>query len=73
MGSVETVDVEGRVSLRVAELLRVRQHLVKRLALVLHAREDVVARTVEDAVDLLYLVAGQALTHAADNRDSATH
>ena len=70
---VEAVDVEGRVRLGVAELLGVGEDLVERLALVLHAREDVVARAVEDAVDLEDLVAGEPLAEAADDRDAAAH
>ena len=70
---VEAVDVEGRVRLGVAELLGVGEDFVERLALVLHAREDVVARAVEDAVDLENLVAGEPLAEAADDRDAAAH
>ena len=73
MRGVEAVDVEGRVRLGVAELLGVGEYLVERLALVLHAREDVVARAVEDAVDLEDLVAGEAFAEAADDRNAATH
>ncbi len=51
VGRVEAADVEGRIGLRVARVLRLLQHLGERAALLLHRRQDVVAGAVEDAVD----------------------
>ena len=70
---VEAVDVERGIRLGISELLGVGQDFVEGTPLVLHAREDVVAGAVEDAVDLLDLVAGKALAHGADDRDAAAH
>ena len=46
MRRVETVDVERRIRLGVAELLRILEDFVEGLALVLHAGENVVAGAV---------------------------
>ena len=59
VGGVEAADVEGRVGLGIAEALRVGQAVLEGQALQLHARQDVVAGAVEDAVDARDRVAGQ--------------
>ena len=51
VGGVEAVYVELRIRLGVAELLRIGEDLLERTAFILHPREDVVARAVEDSVD----------------------
>ena len=48
---VVALDVEGRIGLGIAEPLRLAQAIVEGDALLLHAREDVIAGAVEDAVD----------------------
>ena len=73
MRRVETVDVERRIGLRVAKTLRVLENRIEIGAFVLHAREDVVARAVEDAVYGLDLVAGKTLAQHADDRDAAAN
>src|SRR3546814_20705344 len=48
---IDAVDVEGRVGLGVAELLRLGQHVLEGPPRFAHRREDVVAGAVPDAVD----------------------
>ena len=73
VGGVEAVDVERRIRLGVTELLRVLEDHVEGKPLVLHPREDVVAGAVQDAVDRLDVVAGEALAQDADDRNAAAH
>src|SRR5687768_16278844 len=56
LGGVMALDVERRVRLGVAELLRLRERSRKRQACLTHAREDIVASTVEDGVHARYRV-----------------
>jgi len=70
---VQPVDVQARVGLGVSGLLCLFQHLGERQAFVLHARQDVVARAVENAMDALDLIAGEPLAQHADDRDAAAH
>ena len=71
MRRVEAVDVKRGIRLGVAELLGVLEDDVKGKALILHAREDVVARAVEDAVDRLGVIARETLAQHADDRNAA--
>ena len=73
MGGVEPVDVQRRVGLGVAETLRVLENGIEVRPLVLHARKDVVACAVEDAVHGFDLVAGESFAQHADDRDAAAH
>ncbi|OQA31355.1 MAG: hypothetical protein BWY57_02394 [Betaproteobacteria bacterium ADurb.Bin341] len=73
MRRVQPVNVQARISLGIAGLLRLFQHLGERQAFVLHARQDIVARAVENAVDALDLIAGEPLAQHADDRDAAAH
>ena len=73
VGGVEAVDVERGVRLRVAELLRVLEDAFEREPLVLHPGQDVVARTVENAVYGLDLVSGEPFAQHADDRDAAAY
>ena len=68
---VVALDVEGRIGLGVAEPLRVLQAVGERQPLLLHARQDVVAGAVEDAVDARDRIAGQRLAQRLDDRDAA--
>ena len=70
--SVVAVDVEVRRRLRVAELLRIGEHLREVRALLLHAREDVIARTIHDAVEARDAVADQTFAQDFDDRDAAS-
>ena len=68
---VVALDVERRIGLGVAEPLRLLQALGERQLLPLHAREDVVAGAVEDAVDARDRVAGKPLAQRLHDRDGA--
>ena len=48
---IDAVDVEARIGLGVAELLRLGEHLGELAAALAHRRQDVVRGAVEDAVD----------------------
>ena len=71
MRRVKAVNVQRGIRLGVAELLRVLKDFVKRQALVLHPRQDVVTRAVQNAMDRLDVVARQALPENADDRNAA--
>ena len=73
MRGVVALDVEGRVGLGVAQLLRVLEALGKRDALVAHAGEDVVAGAVHDAVDARDAGRAEPLAQRLDHRDAAGH
>ena len=70
---VVPLDVRGGVALGQAELLRLAQHVVVAGALLLHAREDVVGRAVDDPHDPDDLLSGQRLAQRPDDRDGAGH
>ena len=71
VGGVEAADVEGRIGLGVAEPLRLGEAVLEGELLQLHAREDVIAGAVEDAVDALDRIAGEALAQRLDDRNAA--
>ena len=71
MRGVEAADVEGRIGLGVAEPLRLGETFLEGQLLALHAREDVIAGAVEDAVDALDRIAGEALAQRLDDRNAA--
>ena len=48
---IDAVDVERRIGLGVAQLLRIGEHLGELAAALAHLRQDVVAGAVEDAGD----------------------
>ena len=64
-------DVVGRVGLRVAELLRLRERVGVGHAPARHLGEDVVRRAVDDAVDALDVRRGERLLEHADHRHDA--
>ena len=66
---VVALDVEGRIGFGVAEPLRFLQAIGERQVLLLHLGEDVIAGAVEDAVDALHGIAGQALAQRLHDRD----
>ena len=70
---IDAFDVEGRIGLRVAQALRLLEHLVEARALVAHLREDEVAGAVDDAGDPLDAVGGEPFAHRLDDRDAAGH
>ncbi len=65
------VHVERRVGLRVARGLRLGERLGEAQPALGHAREDVVARAVDDAVDRLDVIADEGLADRLDDRDAA--
>src|SRR4030081_1760484 len=69
---VVTVDVEGRVGLRVTEALGVLQTFGERQAFLFHPGQDVVAGAVEDAVDAVDVGAGKAFAQGLYHRDRRT-
>ena len=71
VGGVVALDIEGRVGLGIAETLGVLQAGLEGQPLQLHAREDVVAGAVEDAVEARDGVAGERLAQRLDDRDAA--
>ncbi len=71
LGGVEALHVEARIGLGIAEALGVLEALGKRQPLLLHARQDVIAGAVEDAVDAGKGIAGEALAQRLDDRDRA--
>ena len=71
MRGVEAADVEGRIGLGVAELLRFGEADVERQSFGLHAREDVVAGAVENAADAPHRIAGEPLAQGLDDGNAA--
>ena len=71
MRGVDAVDVEARIGLGIAELLRLGQHLGEFAPALAHRRQDVVRGAVEDAVNPRHAVAGEALAQCLDDRDAA--
>ncbi len=65
------LDVEGRIGLGITEALRLAQAFLERDTLLLHAREDVIAGAVEDAVDARKGVAVEAFAQRFHDRDTA--
>src|SRR3569623_2477897 len=66
-----TSAMSERTEAAIAEPLRVLQAGLEGQALLLHPRQDVIAGTVEDAVDALDSVAGEFLAHGAHDRNGA--
>ena len=69
-GGVEAVDVGGRVGLGIALGLRVGKHIGVIGALGVHARQDIVGGTVENAGDGQDLVAHQVVLERAHDGDA---
>ena len=64
-------DVERRIGFRVTEALRLAQAFIEGDTVLFHAREDVIAGAVEDAVDAGESVAVERFTQRFDDRDAA--
>ena len=73
MGRVKAADVECRISLGIAFGLRLRECICERQAMVGHARQDVIAGAVEDAINAGDAVASQRLAHGLDDWNAAGH
>ena len=67
---VPAVDIERGVGLGVTELLSLGEDRREIQTLACHAREDVVARAVENSMDRLEAVSDESLAHRFDNRNS---
>ena len=70
---VVALHVGRGVPLGQPELLRVAQHVVVAVALLLHAGEDVVGGPVDDPHDAQDLLAGERLAQRPDDRDGTGH
>ena len=70
-GGVITLDIGRGVGLGIAEPLGFGEALVKAHVLLLHPREDVIAGSVQDAVDAADRIAGQALAQRLDDGNAA--
>ena len=71
VGGVDAIDIKRRLGLGIAKRLRVRKDLVKRLAGLFHAGQDVVAGAIEDARHARHTVACQPFAKRLNRRDSA--
>jgi len=72
VGGVRAVDVERRIQLGISGGLGLRQCRGVRFALLVHLAEDVVAGTVENAVDGVDAVGDQPGAQRKDQRDAST-
>ena len=73
MCGIETADVERWIGLGVTLRLRLLERLGERQLLLLHLRQDVVAGSVEDAIDAADLIAGERLAHHLDRGNATRH
>ncbi len=71
MRGVDAFDVESRVGLGIAALLRFRQDVRERRPGRTHLRQDEIAGSVDDARDPFDAVRGQAFAQRLDDRDAA--
>ena len=70
---IEAANVERRIGLGIAELLRLLQRIAERAVLVGHGGEDEVAGAVEDPVDAPHLVSREEFAQRLDDGDTAGH
>ena len=68
-----TVYIECRISFGEAFRLSFSQCLSKLHAILAHARENVVARAVENAIEVLDLIADQSISQSTDDRNAAAN
>ena len=68
---VEAADVERRVGLGVAEPSAPPSDILEGQLFALHAREDVIAGAVENAIDAVDRIAGESLAQRLDDRNAA--
>ena len=71
VGGIESVDVERRIGFGVTELLGIRENLFEVRLIAFHARENIVAGSVENAVNPVDAVANKTFTKALDDRNAA--
>ena len=68
---IKAVDVHRRIGLRVTQALGFRGGWARTPMLQLHARQNVIAGAVDDAVEVGDAVADKALAQGLDDRDAA--
>ena len=73
MGGVVALDVEGRIGLGITQALGFGETRLKRDLLLLHAGEDVIAGSVQDAIDAVDGISGERLAQHLDDRNAAGH
>src|SRR4029077_1920878 len=73
VGGVGAIDVQGRVSLSVAQSLRLPEGLLVIQGRSAHLGEDEVASAVDDGRDTLNLIRRQRESEGLDDRDSAAN
>ena len=71
--SIESVNVEGWIRFRIAELLRILENRGEINFLALHPCQDIIAGAVHDTVDTADAVADKTFAQAFDDRNSACH
>ncbi len=71
MRGVEAADIEARIGLGITQPLRFLQALLERQLLSLHARQNVIAGAVQDAVDALDRISRETFAQGLDDRDSS--
>ena len=69
---IETIDIFGWIGLGVSALLRFAQGGIK-LGPVFHVAENEIAGAVQNAVEAVDAVAGQALLHGGNDWNAARH
>ena len=65
------LDIRLRIPLRIAEALRIREHIAELRALAVHPRQDIVGRAVQNAGDLGDHLSLVARTEGSNHRDTA--
>ena len=73
MSGVDAFDIEARIGLGIAFLLRLAQHLAKVGTGPLHLGKDVIAGAVEDAVDAGQRIGRRAFAQPLEDGDAARH
>ncbi len=68
---IHTLDVEGRVGFRIAEALRLGEHVFEARTLLAHFRKDEVRGPVDDSSDPLDTVGAQPFAQGLDDRHTA--
>ena len=73
VGGVDAIHIKAGIGFGITQFLRLGQHVVELAAAFTHLGEDIVAGSVEDAVDPADAVARQALAQRLDDRDTTRH
>ena len=70
---IRAINIRRGICLGIAVFLRFLQGCFQRHAVLLHPREDVIRRAVQNAGDFVDIVCGKALRQRSDNRDTAAN